>query len=335
MSVGKRSKLRIGVVIPAYKVSKHILQVLDDLSGLVHHICVVDDACPEHSGKMVEQHFRGKRVSVLYHKKNMGVGAAMKTGFEHLLEQEVDVIVKMDGDGQMKAHLIDSLVAPLADNQADYAKGNRFYSFESIKKIPRVRLMGNIVLSFMSKAASGYWNIFDPNNGYIAITSPVLRQIDLSQVSNRYFFESDMLFRLNLVRARVVDIPMMAVYGNEKSNLSLWKSTFEFPLKHFRNFMRRIYLMYIVRDFSLPSLQLIFGVALSVLGTIFGVYNFLRSQALGTETAPGTLILFALMMLTGLQLLLSFISFDVQNVPKWPITKDIKLVQNSPTGKAE
>jgi glycosyltransferase involved in cell wall biosynthesis len=324
----------VGVVIPAYKVSKHIIGVLEDLSDSVDRICVVDDACPEQSGKLVESYFDIKKVSVLYHEKNKGVGAAMKTGFTHLLTQDVDVIVKVDGDGQMKAHQIDSLLSPLVKNLADYAKGNRFYSFESIKEIPRIRLIGNIVLSFMSKAASGYWNIFDPNNGYIAVTTPVLREMNLDQVSNRYFFESDMLFRLYLVRARVIDVPMMAVYGSERSSLSIWKSAFEFPAKYVRNFLKRLYLMYIVRDFSLPGLQLVSGIVLSTSGTFLGMYNFLRSQALEIETAPGTLILFALLMLVGLQLLLSFLSFDVQNVPDRAITRDIELVQDGPTSKS-
>jgi dolichol-phosphate mannosyltransferase len=329
----RKKNYSVGVVIPAYRVSAQILSVLNSLGPEVDQICVVDDACPEKTGQIVEQQFRDKRVKVLYHPTNQGVGAAMKTGFKELLLRDVEVIVKLDGDGQMDPTCINDLVDPIVNGLADYTKGNRFRYLENIHQMPIIRYLGNIGLSFLSKASTGYWNIFDPNNGFVAISAPVLRQINLEKVSQRYFFESDMLFRLSLMRAKVLDIPMKARYGNEKSNLSVLKSSIEFPLKHFRNFVKRILFVYFVKDFSFPSLQLLLGTMLTVSGSTIGIYNFSQSQELGLSTAPGTLILFAVLFLTGFQLLLGFISHDLQSVPNRTISKELRLIQDHPRGK--
>lgn len=325
--VNKKDHPKIGVVIPAFRVKNQILHVLNSLDKAITHICVVDDACPEGSGKYVENNCDDDRVVVLYNQNNAGVGGAVKEGYRYFLEHEVDVVIKIDGDGQMDSRLIPQLVTPILNGEADYTKGNRFYSLQSVQTMPKIRLIGNIVLSFLSKAASGYWNIFDPNNGFLAINSSVLRQLDLNQISNRYFFESDMLFRLNLIRAKVVDIPMTAHYGDERSNLSIWKALFEFPYKHLRNLIRRIFVTYFIRDFSIPSIQLTLGVLFTFMGSVIGIHNYLRSQELGISTAPGTLILFALLMFIGVQLLMSFVSHDIQNVPTRPVSRDLDLFQ--------
>jgi dolichol-phosphate mannosyltransferase len=329
----RKKNCTVGVVIPAYRVRAQILSVLNSLGPRVDQICVVDDACPEKTGQIVEQQFHDKRVTVLYHPTNQGVGAAMKTGFKELLLRDVDVIVKLDGDGQMDPTYINDLVDPIVNGLADYTKGNRFRFLEGIHQMPKIRYLGNIGLSFLSKASTGYWNLFDPNNGFVAISNPVLRQINLEKVSQRYFFESDMLFRLGLMRAKVLDIPMKARYGNEKSNLSVLKASIEFPLKHLKNLIKRIFLVYFVKDFSFPSLQLILGTLLTFSGATIGLYNFSKSQELGMSTAPGTLILFVVLFLTGVQLLLGFISHDLQSVPNRTISQDLRLIQDHPTGK--
>lgn len=332
--VGAKKPL-VGVVIPAYKVSAHILSVLSSLGPEISQICVVDDACPEQSGRIVEREFLDDRVTVLYHDTNQGVGAAMKTGFREILKRDVDVIVKLDGDGQMDPTYIKDLVTPIINGLADYTKGNRFRFMESIHHMPKIRYLGNIGLSILSKASTGYWNIFDPNNGFVAISAPVLREINLDKVSRRYFFESDMLFRLSLIRAKVLDVPMRARYGDEKSNLSILKASIEFPMKHLRNFFKRILILYFIRDFSFPSLQLLLGTSFTLSGSIIGLYNFFRSQELGVNTAPGTLILFAVLFLTGVQFLLGFITHDLQSVPNRTISQDLRLVQDRPTSEKD
>ena len=311
---------RIAVVIPAFKVSDQILAVVENIGPEVSLIVVVDDCCPESSGKLVQAGCSDKRVIVLTHQENKGVGGAMITGYRFALEKGADIIVKLDGDGQMDPSLIPRLLEPILKEQADYVKGNRFFNVQAILRMPKVRILGNLVLSFFSKASTGYWQVFDPNNGFTAIHASALKQLPLEKISNRYFFESDMLFRLNLARAVVTDVPMDAVYGDEKSNLSIVRTLFEFPFKHSRNFIKRVAYSYYLRDFTLASLELPAGLVLLTTGSIAALYNWIHSANLNQATPTGTLILIAMMLLSSIQLLLSFASYDIQSSPKIPIS---------------
>ena len=219
----------VSVVIPAFKVSRHLRNLLQRIGEEVTHIIVVDDFCPEESGKIaLELSKTDTRISVIFHDQNMGVGGAVKSGYTKALALESDIIVKLDGDGQMNPEDILKLVDPILNDSANYSKGNRFYDVEAILQMPKIRILGNLVLSFISKLSTGYWMMFDPNNGFTAISSKTLQNVPLHKVDNRYFFESDLLFRLNLIRANVVDIPLPAIYGSEISNLSLTRALFEF-----------------------------------------------------------------------------------------------------------
>lgn len=210
---------KVAVVIPCYKVKKFILHIISSIGDFCDVIFVVDDCCPEKSGEYVINHCRDKRVHVLINTENLGVGGAVMRGYQEALRGGATVIVKLDGDGQMDPSLIPYFVRPILEGEADYTKGNRFYDLKSILVMPKIRILGNAVLSFMTKFSSGYWHIFDPTNGYTAIHANVASRLPFSKISNSFFFESDMLFRLNLLRARVVDIPIDSSYGKEKSNL--------------------------------------------------------------------------------------------------------------------
>ena len=312
---------RIAVVIPAYKVKRHIEEVVNSIGDDVDLIIVVDDACPEKTGEHIRTNTKKTNLEVLTHGSNLGVGAAMKTGYKHALEKGMDIVVKMDGDGQMDATRIKILIKPLLLEIADYTKGNRFYYTDQIRLMPKNRVFGNIALSFFSKLSSGYWNIFDPNNGFTAVNRAVLERINLNKVSDRYFFESDMLFHLNLARAVVLDIPMPPIYGDENSSLSIKKTLIEFPSKHARNFLKRVFYTYILRDFTFATVALLFGTLLTLSGLILGVYNFLHSYSLSQATPTGTLVLVLMTSLSGLQLLLSFLSYDIQSTPNVPLSK--------------
>ena len=313
--------IKIAVVIPAFKVTNQILSVIERIGPEVNLIIVVDDCCPESSGELVLARCKDKRVTVLWHEKNKGVGGAVISGYRFALENGADVVVKVDGDGQMNPSLIPTLVAPILHGQADYAKGNRFFNVQEILQMPKVRIFGNLVLSFFSKISTGYWQIFDPNNGFTAINKTVLKNLPLDKISNRYFFETDMLFRLNLARAVVADIPMDAVYGNEKSNLSVTSALFEFPIKHLKNFTKRIAYSYYLRDFTLASLELPAGLFLLVGGCISALYNWINSAHLNQATPTGTLILISMMLLSSIQLLLSFAAYDMQSSPRKSISQ--------------
>ena len=300
----------IAVVVPTYKVKDQILKVLEGIGKEVQHILVVDDACPHKSGELVKVHTTDPRVEVIFHQENLGVGGAVKSGYKRAVELNSDVVVKIDGDGQMETSKILELIRPIQDSRADYTKGNRFFDVEAIRQMPKVRIFGNLILSFMTKLSSGYWNIFDPNNGFTAISKDALSKIPLSKIDNGYFFESDMLFRLNLMRARVEDISMPAIYANENSNLKIRRVVIEFPLKHFRNFCKRIVYMYYLRDFNMASIELTTGIVLTGFGITIGLLNWSRSLISGIPTQTGTAILVAMSVLAGLQLILAFLTYD-------------------------
>lgn len=312
---------QIAVIIPAYKVIPHIVDVVRRVGAEVSRIYVVDDACPEQSGAHLSTHCDDPRVKIIRHEKNQGVGGALITGYKAALADGMEILVKLDGDGQMDPALIPRLVAPICDGLADYTKGNRFHDPESLESMPRVRLIGNAALSFLTKLSSGYWNIFDPTNGFTALHAEVARQLAFHKISKRYFFETDMLFRLNLLRAVVVDIPMKAVYGDEVSNLRIHRIVGEFFTKHVRNFLKRIFYNYYLRDMNVGSVALLFGLPLACFGTVFGLYEWAASLITGVPRSLGTIMLAAISLLVGLQFILTFISQDVAAVPNQPIHK--------------
>ena len=315
---------KIAVVIPSYKVRNHLLDVLAKIGPEVSKIYVVDDCCPHGSGDFVTKNCLDPRVTVLMNSTNQGVGGAVLTGYQQAIQNDMDIIVKLDGDGQMDPALIPLFVEPLVKGDADYTKGNRFFDLESVRTMPKTRLLGNAVLSFMTKFSSGYWNIFDPTNGYTAIHANVANLLPMEKISRRYFFESDMLFRLNTLRAVVVDIPMEAQYGDEESNLKISKILFEFLFKHCRNFLKRIFYNYYLRDLSLASFELPISVFLILFGASFGFYNWVISTSSGIATSAGTVMLSALPILVGLQFLLAFVGYDIALTPSRPIHNVLK-----------
>lgn len=313
----------VAVVIPSYKVTRHVLGVVAGLGPEVTRIYVVDDCCPAGSGRLVEAECRDARVDVLFNRDNLGVGGAVMAGYRRAISDGADIIVKIDGDGQMDPTLIPRLVAPIAKGQADYTKGNRFYDLSRIGQMPPLRLFGNAVLSFMAKLSTGYWGMFDPTNGFTAISARAAAHLPMDKISKRYFFETDLLFRLNTLRAVVVDMPMHACYGDEESNLKISKIFFEFLGKHTWNLSKRIFYNYVLRDMSVASVELAAGACLFIFGSLFGLYHWLVSMAAGTTTPLGTIMFSALPILVGLQLLLAFLAYDIANVPRRPIGPDL------------
>jgi dolichol-phosphate mannosyltransferase len=312
----KESGQRIAVVIPSYRVTNHILGVIGGIGPEVWRIYVIDDKCPDESGNYVDANCSDPRVVTLRHQVNQGVGGAVMTGYRAAIDDGADVIVKVDGDGQMDPSLIPSFVGPIFAGEADYTKGNRFFDLEEIRAMPSMRLFGNAVLSLMTKLSSGYWDLFDPTNGYTAIHADVARHLPFGKISCRYFFETDMLFRLNTLRAVVVDVPMDAKYGDEVSNLKISKIVGEFLVKHTRNFMKRIFYNYYLRDLSLASIELPLGSLLILFGIGFGGWHWLAAVREGIVTPAGTVMLSALPVLMGLQLVLSFLAYDIASVPR-------------------
>jgi glycosyltransferase involved in cell wall biosynthesis len=314
----------IVVVIPCYRVAREVGSVIASLPPYVRHIICVDDGSPDETASVIRQAVAGDpRVLLLQHEKNQGVGGAMVTGFRKALELNADVVIKLDGDGQMDAAYIPNLLAPILQGNADYAKGNRFRDFQALQKMPVIRRIGNMALGFLTKAATGYWNLFDPTNGFVAIHGQVLAQLPLAQIDRSYFFETSMLANLYLLGAVVKDVPMPARYGNEVSNLSIRRSLFEFPVKLLRTLIRRLLLKNLIYDFSMASIYLLVGLPLLLFGLIFGTHRWIFYASINVPAPTGTVMLPTLSVILGIQFLLAAIEIDLRSVPKDPISPQL------------
>ena len=309
-----KNEFKIAVVIPSYRVSDTIRQVIATLPEIIDHIIVVDDACPAGSGKVAES-LGHEKVCVIYHEANQGVGGAVMTGYKKALELGCDATVKVDGDGQMDPAYISDLIEPLLTGCADYAKGNRFHDFQALRKMPKMRLFGNNVLSFMEKLFSGYWNVMDPTNGYTAIHRRVLEKLNLNKIAKGYFFESHMLLNLNLINAVVCDVSMPARYGGENSSLSIHKTLIEFPPRLFYGLCKRIFFKYFIYDFNMASVYLLLGIPMFLWSFIFGLYHWIDSYRTGIPKATGVIMLAALPLILSVEMLLQAINIDIHNVP--------------------
>jgi glycosyltransferase involved in cell wall biosynthesis len=304
----------IAVVIPAYRVAANIAGVITRMPANVEHIIVVDDASPDALQAALAQ-VSDPRLVVLRHATNRGVGGAMKTGFDRALDLGADIIVKVDGDGQMDPALIPRFVAPIVAGEADVTKGNRFDDLAYISRMPLTRRLGNLALSFLVKMASGYWHAFDPCNGYVALRSDVLRRIDRVRLADRYFFEISLLCELYFAHAILQDVPMQPVYAGETSSLSPVRSAVEFAPRLVGRAVRRVLMSYFMRDFNVVSVFLVGGVPLMTFGAVWSVYHWVVSFRLGATATTGTVMIGVLTIVLGFQLLLQAIVLDVGNEP--------------------
>lgn len=316
----------VWLVIPCYRVRAHILTVLGKTPAWVEGVVCVDDACPEFSGDLVEAQAKDPRVVVVRLKQNQGVGGATMAGYREAAKRGARILVKVDGDDQMDMTHMASLVAPIILGEADYAKGNRFTSVSHLRAMPRVRVFGNAALSFAAKVSTGYWNIFDPTNGFTAIEASVARQLDGKRVSRRFFFETDLLYHLGTLRAVVRDVPIPARYGEEVSNLRINAIVGPFALKHATNFLQRVVGQYFVRDFNVATVELIFGTLFLLFGVGYTAH-WLWVRSAGEAASPGVVMAAALPVMVGVQFLLQAINFDVLNVPARPIHPYLRTIE--------
>lgn len=320
----------IAVVIPAYRAEQQILKVLSGIPVYVSFIVVVDDCSPDNTAQVVRD-IADQRVHLVSHQSNQGVGGAVLTGYDVACNLGADIIVKMDSDDQMDpAHII-PLIAPILNHRADYVKGNRFLHINELQKMPLKRRVGNGGLSFLTKVASGYWNIFDPSNGYTAIHSSVISLLETKKIHRRYFFETNMLIELGIIRAVIRDVYIPARYQNETSSLSEWKTLREFPPLLLAGFIRRSILQYFIRDFGVVSMLFLIGVLLSLFGSCFGAYQWYLSSQFDSPASTGTVMLAVLPLIIGFQLLTQALIVDIQNIPSEPIHKEISTLKRLTT----
>ena len=314
-----RQAQKIAVIIPCYKVTRHILDVIARIGPEADLIVVVDDFCPEGSGRLVESTATDPRVRVVFLPENRGVGGAVLAGYQQAMRLGAEIMVKIDGDGQMDPALLPYFVRPIAEGRADYTKGNRFFQIENLRTMPPVRVFGNACLSFISKISTGYWQLFDPTNGYTAIHANVAAILPYDKIDQRFFFETDILFRLNAIRAVVLDIPMAAHYDGEESNLRILNEMPRFLFKNINNSIKRLFYNYYLRNFSVASIELIISIISIAFGAGYGAYAWSDHWSTMTYASSGTVMLAGLPIIIGTQLGLSFLNFDVSNLPRDPI----------------
>lgn len=315
MTPSEFTEQRIAVIVPCYNVAATLEGVVRTLPAWVAAVVLVDDGSTDDTAGVMAR-IRDPRIHVVRHEKNRGVGAAVLTGYAKAETLGMRVFVKMDGDGQMRPDDLESLVEPVVRNRADYAKGDRFTHYASLKKMPVSRRFGNALLSFLTKCVSGYWNIFDVTNGFTALRASTYRKLDMLGVHHGYFFETSMLIELNTVLARVVDVDMPSVYQGEKSHLKVGRVLLCFPPLLLRGLVRRFWRRYVVRDFGILSLCVLTGLPLFGFGVTYGITLWLNPPHAGEPTPAGTVMLAALSIILGFQLLLTSLILDIVFMPR-------------------
>lgn len=314
----------IAAVIPCYRVEREIQGVLQAVPAYIKFIIVVDDASPDSTADLVAAAAqRDERISLIRHPSNQGVGGAMITGYKKALQLDAQIVVKIDGDGQMDMDHLPKLLQPLIEGRADYTKGNRFRDFKSLQQMPFIRRVGNMGLGFLAKAATGYWTMFDPTNGFNAIRSDVLAQLPLDKIDRTYYFETSMLANLYLIGAVVKDVPMPARYRGEVSSLLVHRILFQFPSRLFSTLIRRLVLKNFIYDFSMGSIYLLTGLPLLLFGFLFGIIKWIQYASIRVPAPTGTVMLATLSVLLGIQFLLSAIEIDLRSVPTEPLSSPL------------
>ena len=309
-------KLKVGCAIPCFRGGEETIRVIKSALNFVDFIILVDDNCPLHTGKKVDEIFmNSEKVVVIYNKFNIGVGGSTKKAFKILQQKKCQIIIKLDADGQINPELIPSLIKPLIEGEFDAAKGNRFSSLDHVLSMPIVRVVGNLGLSFMNKLSTGYWELFDPTNGFIAFKTSSLKKIRIDKVDNRYFFESDLLFQCSLQNICFTQLQMQSVYAGEYSSLKPIREIFRFGKKHFINFFKRLIYQYFLLDFNIGSLELLTGSTTLLILFCVGLRVYLNGIFKNQFATPGEANLISLLSIITTQLFIGFLYYDATQQP--------------------
>jgi glycosyltransferase involved in cell wall biosynthesis len=304
----------VGVVVPAYNEERQIGKVLETMPAFVDHIIVVDDHSADATIERCKewQDRLGNRLTIIAQPKRGGVGAAITSGYKRSVELGLDVVAVMAGDGQMDPNDLTLIIEPVTSGKADYSKGNRLFTGEAWRKTPAVRYLGNAFLSMLTKIASGYWHVADSQSGYTAISRAALQSLDLERVYPSYGYPNDLLVRLNINNFRVADVPVHPRYGiGERSSMNVFKVMPTVSLLLFRGFMRRLFLKYVIKDFHPLVFFYFFGITFLIAGIILGLLESVLKIFTG-GIAIATIVLVALLLVTGLQFLLFAMWFDME-----------------------
>lgn len=304
---------RVGVVVPAYNEDALIGRVLKTMPDFVDRIVVVDDCSRDDTATRARDHQRiDDRITLIVHEKNQGVGGAIVTGYRRALEERLDVVAVMAGDGQMEPVELDRVINPVVSGEADYVKGNRLFTGEAWQIIPHHRYLGNAFLSLLTKIASGYWHVADSQTGYTAISREALEILPLEKLYRRYGYPNHLLVMLNIYNLRVRDVAVRPVYNiGEQSGIRLWKVIPTLSWLLFKSFLWRLKEKYVIRDFHPLVFFYLLGMGLLVPGLIFGLY--LLGWRIWQGPVSATSALFAtFLFISGLQSLFFAMWFDME-----------------------
>ena len=305
---------RVAVVVPAHDEEALIAETIGGIPGFVDRIYIVDDASTDGTAARMHQlSERDRRVEVIAHERNRGVGAAIVSGYKRAIEESVDVTAIMAADNQMDPGDLERLVSAVALDEVDYAKANRLFTGQAWQLIPRTRYLGNAVLSLLTKIASGYWQVADSQSGYTAVSLETLRLLDLDRIYPRYGFPNDMLVHLNVWNARVRDFPSRPIYGvGERSGIRLRRVVPTISWLLVRGFLWRMREKYVIRDFHPLVFFYGFGFLFGGIGLALGV-TFTILRLLGHALTAGTVVLVALLLIAGLLFTLFAMLFDMES----------------------
>ena len=273
-------------------------------------IVFVDDCCPLNTGKYLSEKVKSSKLLIIHNEKNQGVGFSTKKGFQILLDHGCQLILKLDADGQMKPSDIPRMLLPIVNNECDATKGNRFSNIDKLFRMPKIRLVGNIFLSYITKFTTGYWDLFDPTNGFIAFNASVLKAINFSKLDNKFFFETDILFRCALKNINIKNVDIETSYGNSFSSLNPLKEFLVFFFKHLKVLIKRIFYQYYILDFNQGSIELTLFFILGFITSIIGINADFQVHLILIGSMSFPFYIFLLFVVISIQLFLSFIYYD-------------------------
>ena len=301
---------RVAVVVPAYDEAMLVAETIRGIPDFVDLVVVVDDCSTDDTAEQARA-TGDQRLEVLRHEENRGVGAAIATGYARCRDLGVDVTCVMAADNQMDPDELASLVGPVARGEVEYAKANRLVSGEAWTLIPRSRYLGNAVLSLLTKIASGYWHVADSQAGYTAVSITALRRLDLDRLYRGYGFPNDMLVHLNVQNARVRDVPSRPIYGvGERSGIRIRRVAPRIAWLLFKGFWWRMLQKYVIRDFHPLVFFYALGGLMTVVGLVLGVIVACSRIFWGNEITTATVVLVALLLVSGTQFTLFAMWFD-------------------------
>ncbi|MFC2154745.1 glycosyltransferase family 2 protein [Candidatus Altiarchaeota archaeon] len=301
----------VAVVVPAYNEEALIEKTLTTIPEFVDHIYVVDDGSRDNTYEKASS-VKDSRIILIRHEKNKGVGASIVSGYKKALDEGVDAVAVMAGDAQMSPEELEKVIRPIVDDEADYVKGNRLLVKDAVKKFPRFRFFGNAILTLLTKVASGYWEVMDPQNGYTAISKNALETLGLDGIYPRYGYCNDLLVRLNVFGFRVKDVSTTPIYGKEKSGIRIPTYLCTMSLLLLHRFLWRMGQKYIIRNFHPLVLFYFFGLILFPLGVLIALKLVWIRIMTGGGVAETSAVLSALLIISGLQLTLFAMFFDMQ-----------------------